>query len=167
MGQPYIGEIRLFAGNFEPNGWMFCDGRVMDIATYDVLFNLIGTTYGGDGVSTYNLPDLRGRVPIHQGNGYTMGEAAGTESVTVTTQQMPAHSHVPAADAQAGTSADPVGHLWANSGGAVAYSHDAGGPGMAPGAMLGAGGSQPHENMQPFLCVNFIIALFGIFPSPT
>ena len=167
MAQPYVGEIRMFAGNFAPAGWTFCQGQVMAISENETLFNLIGTTYGGDGQSTFALPDLQGRLPIHQGSGFTLSETGGVEEVVVTTNQMPLHGHAPAADSRSGTSADPVGHVWANSAGAAGYSSVTTGPAMAAGAVKPAGGTRPHSNVQPYLCVSFIISLFGIFPSQT
>lgn len=167
MAQPYVGEIRMFGGNFAPTGWMFCAGEILPISEYETLFQLIGTTYGGDGQNTFALPDLRGRIPVHEGSGFILAETGGVETVTLTTNQIPVHNHTAAADSQAGTSADPVGHVWANSAGAVAYSSDLTGANMAPGAVRSAGGSQPHDNMQPYLCVSFIISFFGIFPSPS
>jgi microcystin-dependent protein len=167
MAQPYVGEIKMFAGNFAPAGWMFCEGQLLPISEYETLFNLIGTTYGGDGESTFALPDLRGRIPIHQGNGFTLAETGGVEEVTLTVNQLPAHNHAVQADSQSGTSATPVGNVWANSAGASAFSSESGGPLMAAGAVRPTGGSQPHTNFQPYLCVDFIISLFGIFPSPT
>ncbi len=167
MSSPFIGEIRLFAGNFAPQGWAFCDGSLMAIAENDALFNLIGTTYGGDGQNTFALPDLRSRVPIHQGPGFVIGQAAGEESVTLTIQQIPIHSH--AAQCRAGTSnsANPSGNFWGSSS-ALQYAA----PGdtvsaMAAAALPAAGGSQPHDNMIPFLGINYIISLFGVFPSQT
>jgi microcystin-dependent protein len=166
MSQPYIGEIRMFAGSFPPNGWMFCEGQLIPIAENDALFILLGTTYGGDGQETFGLPDLRGRVPVHRGNGLTRGEKAGTESVTLTTQQIPLHTHPALASADSGTSKFPSGLLLSRAA-ADFYTTD-----MAPQPLnaqsIGpVGGSQPHENMQPYLCINFIISLFGIFPTPT
>jgi microcystin-dependent protein len=168
MGQPYVGEIRLFAGNFAPQNWMFCDGSVLPISQYDVLFNLIGTTYGGDGQSTFALPDLRGRIPIHQGPGFTIGQISGTESVTLTVNQIPAHSHAPLSASTGGTSDSPTRNVWANWTGSQ-YS-DQGinqgiiGP-MNSGVLTAIGGSQPHDNVMPFVAISFIISLFGIFPS--
>ena len=167
MAQPYVGEIRMFAGNFQPAGWMFCEGQELPISEYETLFNLIGTTYGGDGATTFKLPDLRGRIPIHQGNGFVLAETGGSEEVTLTVNQIPSHSHVPIADKSAGTSANPVGHHWANSAAAVSYSTAAPNAPMAAGAMKPTGGSQPHSNFQPYLCVDFIISLYGIYPSQT
>jgi microcystin-dependent protein len=173
MAQPYVGEIRMFAGNFAPAGWMFCDGSQLAISENETLFQLIGTTYGGDGQSTFNLPDLRGRVPVHQGTDpatatvFTLAEAAGVESVTLTTQQIPQHNHVLMATTATGTQANPGGNLLANSQGPQPYIQEDPDGNLSPQTLAPAGGSQPHENLQPFLGINFIISLFGIFPSPT
>jgi microcystin-dependent protein len=173
MGSPYVGEIRMFAGNFAPAGWAFCNGATLAISENDVLFTLIGTTYGGDGQTTFNLPDLQSRVPIHMGTGggssYVIGQSAGEESVTLTTQQIPAHAHVPQSfsNAQGGNSNTPQASVWAVSTGGSVYANTAPGSAMSPDAVGAAGGSQPHDNMVPFLVINFIISLFGVFPSPT
>jgi microcystin-dependent protein len=172
MAQPYVGEIRMFAGNFPPNGWMFCDGNTLPISENETLFQLIGTTYGGDGESTFNLPDLRGRVPIHQGTGssgtnYQMGEMSGVETVTLTTQQMPQHNHALTATQTAGTQPNPGGNILANSQGPQPYLQENPDGQLNGQAIQPAGGSQPHENMQPYLGLNYIISPFGIFPSPT
>lgn len=164
MAQPYIGEIRLFAGNFAPAGWEFCDGRLMDIATYDTLFVLIGTTYGGDGQTTFALPDLRGRLPMHQGNGVLLGEQLGVERVMLTLGSLAAHSHGQPASNQPATTSSPVGGLFAQ-GEEPLYASTA--TSSAPLLTTTAtGGGQSHENRQPYLGLNFIISLFGIFPSP-
>jgi microcystin-dependent protein len=172
MAQPYVGEIRIFAGNFAPAGWMFCDGQLLPISENETLFQLIGTTYGGDGESTFALPNLQSRVPIHMGQGkdgvtYQLAEMAGTESVTLTTQQIPSHTHPLTASGDVGDQAAPAGNCISNSNGPVPYIEDVAGSAMNANAIGPQGGSQPHENCQPFLCVNFIISLFGIFPSPT
>jgi microcystin-dependent protein len=172
MAQPYVGEIRMFAGNFPPSGWMFCDGATLAISENETLFQLIGTTYGGDGQSTFNLPDLRGRVPIHQGTGssgtsYQMGEMSGVETVTLTTQQTPQHNHALTATQTAGTQPNPGGNILANSQGPQPYLQENPDGQLNNQAIQPAGGSQPHENMQPYLGINYIISLFGIFPSPT
>jgi microcystin-dependent protein len=172
MAQPYVGEIRMFAGNFPPNGWMFCDGNTLPISENETLFQLIGTTYGGDGESTFNLPDLRGRVPIHQGTGssgtnYQMGEMSGVETVTLTTQQMPQHNHALTATQTAGTQANPGGNILSNSQGPQPYLQENPDGQLNGQAIQPTGGSQPHENMQPYLGLNYIISPFGIFPSPT
>lgn len=166
---PYIGEIRIFAGNFPPNGWAFCDGQSMPIAENEALFFVIGTTYGGDGEETFALPNLMGRVPIHMGNGFTLGEVAGTEQETLTTQQIPVHSHPLLASSNTGTLPDPGNHVVARSHTANVdmYLEDAPNSNMSANAIAPVGGSQPHENMQPYLAINFIISLFGVFPSPT
>jgi microcystin-dependent protein len=171
MGSPFIGEIRLFAGDFAPNGWSFCNGALLAIAENTTLFNLIGTTYGGNGQSTFALPDLRGRVPIHmgtspQGNSFTQGQLAGTESETVTLSQLPSHHHSLQASRSASTSPSPSNNVFAQGppGGIQVYTDD---NTVAATAIpvSQTGGSQPHENRQPLLVVSFIISLFGIYPS--
>lgn len=166
MAQPYVGEVRMFAGNFAPAGWMFCEGQLLPISEYETLFNLIGTTYGGDGQSTFGLPDLRGRVPLHFGNGYTLAETGGVETVTLTSAQMPAHSHPFLASNDIPTASAPAGNV---PGQAAAKIYRAGNPSvfLNPNSVTSTGGNQPHDNFQPYLCVDFIISLFGIFPSPT
>lgn len=171
MSTPYVGEIRLFAGNFAPVGWMFCQGQTLSIAENEVLFQLIGTTYGGDGQTTFALPDLSGRVPVHQGVGpggssRILGELGGTETVTLLASQMPVHTHAMRASTAAATGSAPGGALLAST--AVAsYDTGAAATAMAGGAVGPAGGNQPHDNMAPTLALSYIIALFGIFPSPT
>ena len=167
MAQPYVGEIRMFAGNFAPAGWMFCEGQLLPISENETLFQLIGTTYGGDGESTFALPDLRGRLPIHAGNGFSLAETGGAEEITLTTQQIPVHSHPELATSNPGTQSAPAGLLLARDTGTDLYGSDAPFLPMAPQAVSPVGGSQPHTNFQPYLCVDFIISLFGIFPSPT
>ncbi|MEJ5999579.1 phage tail protein [Paucibacter soli] len=171
MGQPYVGEIRMFAGNFAPAGWAFCNGSLLPISENEVLFQLIGTTYGGDGQQTFGLPDLRGRVPMHQGSGpglgstHVLGEVGGSETVTLTSAQMPMHSHaLRAASASLASLGSPAGTVLAKTAG---NSYDTAAPSvaMAASALPVAGGSQPHENMAPFCAMNYIISLFGIFPS--
>ena len=167
MAQPYVGEIRMFAGNFAPAGWMFCEGQLLPISENETLFQLIGTTYGGDGQSTFALPDLRGRLPIHQGNGFILAETGGAEEITLTVNQVPAHSHPFLASTGAGNLNTPAGNLTAESAAVKIYLEDAPSIPMNPAAIGPVGGSQPHTNFQPYLCVDFIISLFGIFPSPT
>lgn len=167
MAQPYVGEIRMFAGNFAPAGWAFCDGQLLPISENDTLFQLLGTTYGGDGESTFALPDLRGRLPIHQGNGFVLAETGGVEEVTLTVSQIPAHSHALLASTATGNQINPEGQVLAASFNVTPYINDAPSGNLAAAAISAAGGSQPHTNMQPYLCVSFIISLFGIFPSPT
>lgn len=167
MAQPYVGEIRMFSGNFAPAGWMFCEGQLLPISEYETLFQLIGTTYGGDGESTFSLPDLRGRLPIHQGNGFILAETGGVETVTLTPSQIPAHGHALLGSTSPATSASPEQRRVASP------AFDLFASASAPAAPLNAqsiaatGGSQPHSNMQPYLCVSFIISIFGIFPTPT
>lgn len=174
MGEPYIGEIRMFAGNFPPSGWAFCDGQLIPISENDTLFVLLGTTYGGDGQETFALPDLQGRIPLHFGTGpdgvtYQLAEKAGVEEVTLTTQQIPIHTHAQGCNTGAGQATnDPVNSIaskavlsqYSTAGALVSM----GNPAMASDP---AGGSQPHTNFMPYLCINFIISLFGVFPSQT
>lgn len=165
MAEPYVGEIRVFGGNFAPEGWALCDGRTLAISTNEALYALIGTSYGGDGQSTFALPDLRGRVPIHTGPGYTLGQVGGTETVTLTSQNLPVHSHTPSASAANATSADPTGRVWATNNDYRCYSNATPNTSFAPSAIGSAGGSEPHDNMMPFLTVSYIIALEGVYPN--
>jgi microcystin-dependent protein len=166
MSEPYVGEIRIFGGNFAPVGWMLCQGQTLPIAQYETLFNLIGTTYGGNGQTTFNLPNLQGRLPVHQGSGFVIGQEAGTETVTLNVNQIPAHSHVLRAQSTTGNVASPSGAVWASS---ALDEFTTATPSsdyvMAPSALGNAGGSQSHQNMSPFVVVNFIISLFGVYPS--
>jgi microcystin-dependent protein len=164
MSSPFIGEIRMFGGNFAPQGWAFCDGSLLDISQNDALFQLIGTTYGGDGQTTFALPNLQSRIPLHAGSGFTLGQTGGVEAVTLTTSQIPAHVHVPQANSSAGTQSSPANGMWAEST-LNQFSSAAPSVSMAPAALGLSGGSQPHDNMMPFLTVNFILSLFGVFPS--
>ena len=168
MAQPYVSEVRMFAGNFAPAGWMFCEGQLLPISENETLFQVIGTTYGGDGQSTFALPDLRGRLPIHQGNSFIVGETGGAEEITLTVNQIPAHSHPFLASGDGGNQVSPAASLIANVSAVFPYI-DASPPNvtMNPGTISSVGGSQPHTNFQPYLCVNFILSLFGLFPSPT
>lgn len=169
MSSPFIGEIRMFGGSFAPAGWAFCSGQLMPISENDALFTLIGTTYGGDGQETFGIPDLQGRVPIHAGTGkdgvnYQLGESAGSESVTLTTNQIPTHNHAFLAVQDIGSASAPANSFIAQSDTLKMYAQ------VAPSTPLGnsvtpVGGSQPHDNMQPFLVVSYIISLFGIFPT--
>ena len=170
MGTPYIGEIRIFAGSFAPAGWAFCDGQLMPISENDALFVLLGTTYGGDGQETFGLPDLRGRVPINagQGSGLTnriIGEAAGVEQVTLTTQQMPVHNHPLLVSTQQGQQTDPSGDVVGSNPTVQLFRPGAATAPFDASAMTPVGGSQPHTNMQPYLVMNYIISLFGVFPQ--
>jgi microcystin-dependent protein len=166
MSSPYVGEIRMFAGNFAPVGWALCQGQQLAIADNDVLFQLIGTTYGGDGQTTFNLPNLQSRIPVHVGPGFAQAQAAGEELVTLTTQQIPAHSHTPTCNSGAGNQADATAGVWAQQTTVVPYAAPTTSIIMAANAIGVTGGSQPHDNMVPCLVINFIISLFGIFPSP-
>ena len=169
---PYVGEIRMFAGNFAPRGWLFCQGQPLPISENETLFQLIGTTYGGDGESTFALPDLRGRIPIHQGQGpglqnYILAETGGTEEVTLTTQQIPVHAHPLLATTAVGIAASPQGSLLAASGSSNVYRLGPSAVALSNQTVGPTGGSQPHTNFQPYLCIDFIISLFGDFPSTT
>jgi microcystin-dependent protein len=157
----------MFAGNFAPAGWEFCDGRLLPISQYESLFQLIGTTYGGDGQETFALPDLRGRIPVHQGNNHVLGESAGSEDVTLTTQQIPTHTHPIVASATRATRRNPKNATFGTTKDPLYVPTGVPASQMDVAAAYGAGGSQPHTNMQPYLCVNFIIAVYGVYPSPT
>jgi microcystin-dependent protein len=163
MSQPYVGEIRMFAGNFAPAGWMFCAGQLLPISDYETLFQLIGTTYGGDGQNTFALPDLRGRLPIHLGSGFVLSANGGVENVTLTANQMPAHTHTISATTNSNTASLPGGNFLAA--GPDIYDQNKPGTSTMAAAISSAGNSQPHNNFQPYLCVNFILSLFGVFPS--
>lgn len=171
---PFIGEIKIFAGNFAPQGWAFCDGSTLAISSYTALFSLLGTTYGGDGVTNFKLPDLRGRVPVHMGSGpglsnYVIGQSGGTETVSLTASQLPSHTHTAncASTNNVGNQVSPVGNYWSTDpgGNTGAYNSAANGSQLAQGAIGPAGGGQPHDNLQPFMAVNYIIALNGVYPS--
>jgi microcystin-dependent protein len=157
----------MFAGNFAPAGWMFCEGQLLPISEYETLFNLIGTTYGGDGQSTFALPDLRGRLPIHFGNGFTLAETGGVEEVTLTVSQIPAHSHPLLGSGDVANSPNAQSSVVAQSPQVNTFINGAPSVAMSPQIVSAVGGSQPHTNFQPYLCVDFIISLFGIFPSQT
>lgn len=172
MSNPYVGEIKMFAGNFAPNGWAFCDGQLIPISENETLFNLIGTTYGGDGQSTFALPDLRSRVPVHMGTGassYIIGQSGGVETVTLTSSQIPAHNHAVVGSGNLASRNTPTDSVLATTQASTItpYGTDAPVVALSPTAVTSAGGSQPHENRQPFVVVNFIISLFGVYPSPT
>jgi microcystin-dependent protein len=160
----------MFAGNYAPVGWAFCNGAPIPIAENDALFVVIGTTYGGDGQSTFALPDLRSRVPIHRGNGFIVGEMGGVEEVTLTTQQIPVHTHPLVGTDNLASEPNPNGNVPARSTTLDLYL-EAPDPGpsapMNPASVVPVGGSQPHTNIQPYLAINFIIALYGIFPTPS
>jgi microcystin-dependent protein len=174
MGEPFIGEIRMFGASFAPAGWAMCQGQLMPISENDALFTLLGTTYGGDGQSTFGIPDLQGRAPLHSGTSqktgttYTQGEMAGVESVTLTTQQIPIHTHALLAASEVGQQPQPQNAFLAQTNPGfpyVAFSNPL--ANLNAQALTPVGGSQPHENMQPYLCISFIISLFGVFPTQT
>lgn len=170
MSDPFIGEIRMFGGNFAPAGWAFTQGQLLAISQNDALFTLIGTTYGGDGESTFALPDIQGRFPIHAGQGpgisqnYQLAEKAGVESVTLTVQQMPTHNHAFLASTSIAQNPQPTSSVPAQSSVVKLYSGDSPDSAMNAQMFSPVGGSQPHENMQPYLAISFILSLFGIFP---
>jgi microcystin-dependent protein len=164
MSNPFIGEIRMFGGNFAPAGWAFCEGQLIPISENDALFTLIGTTYGGDGQETFALPDLRGRLPIHQGNGFILAQTGGVESVTLTVQQIPVHNHAFLGTSSNANDANAVNNVVAQATAGFPYLNAAPTVQMAPQSIGSTGGSQPHDNFQPYLCIDFIISLFGIFP---
>lgn len=172
MSEPFIGEIRMFGGTFAPRGWAFCNGQLLSIASNTALFSILGTIYGGDGRTTFALPNLQGRMPMHWGNGpglspRIIGESAGQENVTLLANQMPAHTHPAKAYSEKGNTNSPVGKVWSKDAGvqSATYSGNAPNADMAANAIGTAGGSQPHDNMPPYLAVSFIIALQGIFPA--
>jgi microcystin-dependent protein len=172
MSEPFIGEIRMVGFNFAPQGWALCDGQLLAIAQNTALFSLLGTTYGGDGRTTFGLPDLRGRIAMHQGSGpglssRPIGSTFGQESVVLTANQMPAHAHAAQASSGSGNANSPIGRVWSKDAGvqSATYSGNAPDGVMAANAIANAGGSQPHDNMPPVLVVNFVIALVGLFPS--
>ena len=175
MGEPYVGEIRMFGGSFAPAGWAFCDGQTIQISENDTLFNLIGTTYGGDGQETFQLPNLCGRVPVHMGQGpsisqnYQIGESAGVESVTLTAQTTPIHNHALTASTDFGQNPQPQDAMFAQPTTGKMYTGSGQSPlvTLAPTMLSVVGGNQPHENMQPYLCITFIISLYGVYPSQT
>lgn len=173
MSQPFVGEIRMFGGNFAPAGWAFCDGTLLPISEAEVLFQLIGTTYGGDGITTFALPDLRGRLPVHMGTGtagsYVMGESGGVESVALAGAHLPGHTHSMTASSVGATAGTPVNNVIAAAATGTTtriYAGVAASPtNMASAAVSHVGDGMPHENRMPYLAVSFIISLFGIFPS--
>lgn len=163
--ETYVGEIRMFAGNFAPQGWALCDGSLLSIAENDVLFSLLGTTFGGDGQTTFALPDLRGRIPLGiNPSTYPQGQKGGAETVTLLPNQIPVHTHTVGAQVEAGTTTHPEGAVWAQAAQSAFASVNADKP-MNAQAVLATGGNQPHENMMPYLPINFIISLYGVYPQ--
>lgn len=170
MSEPFVGEIRMFAGNFAPRGWAFCDGQLLAVSQNDALFSLFGTIYGGDGRTTFGLPDLRGRVPIHQGSGpglaqRRLGANGGAEQVTLTAAQLPSHGHELRASTDSAGSTDPANNVTANGVGTNLYGSGAPNQALAGSSTTAVGGGRSHTNLMPFLCVNFIVSLVGIYPS--
>ncbi|MEQ8729919.1 phage tail protein [Roseitalea porphyridii] len=170
MSEPFVGEIRMFACNFAPRGWAFCDGQLLAVSQNDALFSLLGTIYGGDGRTTFGLPDLRGRIPIHAGHGpglseRRLGAKSGAEKVTLTVNQLPSHTHPARASRAIGIEAGPAGNVTAASTAVTLYFSETADSNMRSDAITSIGGSRSHTNLMPFLCVHFIIALFGIYPS--
>jgi len=170
MSEPFVGEIRMFAGNFAPRGWAFCDGQLLAVSQNDALFSLYGTIYGGDGRTTFGLPDMRGRIPIHAGSGpglspRRLGAKSGAEKVTLTVNQLPSHSHIYNASTTAATANSPDGALIGESPSIDIFSELPPSVDLATNAITNVGGSRSHTNLMPYLCVNFIVALFGIYPS--
>jgi len=163
MSEPFIGEIKIISWNFPPKGWAFCNGALLPINQNQALFSIFGTTYGGDGRTTFGLPDLQGRIPVHVGNGIVLGEKAGETAHTVTLSELPAHTHTPMASPAAATVGSPIGNVWAAQN-AAAYMPSSNNT-MLPACISPTGGNQPHDNMSPYLVLNFIVALQGIFPS--
>lgn len=171
MGEPFIGEIRMFAGNFAPAGWAFCQGQLIPISQNDTLFNLIGTMYGGDGQETFGLPNLSGRAPMHFGQGpgisqsYQQGEMAGVEQVTLSTSQIPVHNHAFVASTDTALNTSPTNNILAAGITTKLFTQDVTNGSMNPQSVSAVGGNQPHENMQPFLVISFILSLYGVFPQ--
>lgn len=166
MSQPYVGEIRIVGFSFAPTGWAFCNGALLAISQNSTLFNLIGTTYGGDGQTTFALPNLQSRFPVHVGPGFVLAQTAGTETVTLTLSQIPIHTHTPVGNSGGGTSNNPANNFWANWTGSQ-YSDQAPNSLMNETVAGSSGGNQPHYNVPPYLAINFVISLFGVFPSQT
>jgi microcystin-dependent protein len=167
MAEPFLSEIRLMSFVFAPKNWALCNGQLLPINQNQALFSLLGTTFGGDGRVNFALPDLRGRLPMHQGNSYILAETGGVEEVTLSVNQIPAHSHPMLGASGNGSQANPKNNVLASSTLLKLYSGEAADTAMAPTSITPVGGSQPHTNFQPYLCLNYIISLFGIFPSPT
>jgi len=164
---PFIGEIRLFAGATPPTDWVFCQGQILPISGNDALFNLIGSTYGGDGINNFALPDLRGRIPVHVGSGFALGQSAGQEQVTLILNQIPSHTHAAGAVSANGSSDDPTGRAPArNAAGVPEYATTAD-TDLSSSALLASGGGSAHTNLQPYLGIQFMISLTGVFPSQT
>ncbi len=170
MSEPFVGEIRMFAGNFAPRSWAFCDGQLLAVSQNDALFSLLGTVYGGDGRTTFGLPDMRGRLSVHAGQGpglspRALGAKSGAENVTLNANQMPSHRHAYQGSTDAGNSNTPAGNVLAGRANDATYIETPASTSMSSTSVTNTGGSQSHTNIMPYLCVNYIIALFGIYPS--
>lgn len=167
MTEPFLGEIRMFVGTFAPNGWALCNGQTLSVSEYNALFRVIGTRFGGDGINNFAVPDLRGRIPVHVGMGLTLGKADGKEQVALNVSHLPEHNHVLMVSSHAGTRSTPSHATWAQVGSAHPYHHDSGGTGtLNPSTVAPVGEGQMHSNLQPFLCLTFMIALKGLQPTP-
>ncbi|MFP3388512.1 phage tail protein [Brevibacillus sp. SIMBA_040] len=166
MSEAYLGEIRMFAGNYAPQGWALCNGQLLNISEYDPLYALLGTTYGGDGQTTFGLPDLRGRIPVHRSSTISYGSKAGVESVTLINTNLPAHTHIANASKDGGTLTSPENAVWATST-LKNYSDGTSGSLVPMNAQIvsSVGGNQPHDNMMPSLTISFIISLYGVYPQ--
>ena len=162
MSEPFLGEIKIISWNFPPKGWTFCNGQLLPINQNQALFSILGTTYGGDGRQTFGLPNLQGRMPVHVGNGIALGELGGETSHTLNISELPAHAHTPRANHTAPTLSVAAGNVWADN---PSQYNSTSNTAMSPTCITATGGNQPHENMSPYLVLNFIIALQGIFPS--
>jgi microcystin-dependent protein len=166
MSQPFLGEIKIVSFNFAPQGWALCNGQLLPINQHQALFSLFGTMYGGDGQTTFALPDFRGRVPLHFGSGFSEGQRGGEAAHTITTSEMPQHIHFAQGTSNAAAVPNPSGNVWASGGQQVYFDPPANLVTLAPGAVTAVGGNQAHENLSPYLVLTFIVALQGIFPSP-
>lgn len=165
MSEPFLGEIKIISWNFPPRGWAFCNGQLLPINQNQALFSIMGTTYGGDGRQTFGLPNLQGRIPVHTGNGFVLGQVGGEQSHPLSLNELPTHNHAANCNSGAGTAASPSGAVWAQDPNGNAPYSSSGGSGMAISTVNPVGGSQAHNNLAPYLTLNFIVALQGIFPS--
>lgn len=166
MGQPFLGEVKIISWNFPPKGWAFCNGQLLAINQNQALFSVLGTTFGGNGQTNFGLPNLQGRAPIHQGQGFSVGTVGGEENHTLTIQEMPAHNHPVQGTSITANQNNPASNALAASSGFQLYTtQTASLTPIEPSTITSNGGSQPHSNLQPYLVLNFIIALQGIFPS--
>jgi microcystin-dependent protein len=165
MSEPFLGEVKIISWNFPPKGWAYCNGQLLPINQNQALFSILGTTYGGDGRVNFGLPNLQGRTPMHVGNGIVLGQTGGETAHTLNISELAAHTHVPKGSSTQATLTSPAGNLWGSDASSPFNTNS--NTSMNPACVLPAGGSQPHENMSPYLVLNFIVALQGIFPSQT